>query len=62
MDYKGDLKVVTMNYSVDTHLHIEPGDRIAQFIMTRFVTAELEEVVDIDATERGQGGFGSTGH
>ena len=62
LDYRGNLKVVIMNHSVDTHLHMDPGDRIAQFIMTRFQTTELEEVVDVDATERGQSYFGSTGH
>ena len=51
-----------MNYSVDTHLHIKPGDWIAQFKMTRFETPELVEVVvDVKATDRGHGGFGSTG-
>ena len=62
LDYRGNLKVVITNHSVDTHLHIEPRDLIAQFIMTRFETPELEEVVDVDATERGQEGFGSTDH
>ena len=51
LDHRGNLKVVIMNHSVDTHLHIDPGDRIAQFIMRRFQTPELEEVVDVDATE-----------
>ena len=62
LDYRGNLKVVIMNHSVETHLHIEPGDRIAQFIMSRFETHEFVEVVDVDATERGHGGLGSTGH
>lgn len=62
LDYRGNLKVVIMNHSVDTHLHIKPGDPITQFIMTRFKTPELEEVVVVDSTERGQGSFGSTGH
>ena len=62
LDYRANLKVVIMNHSVDNHLHIESGDRIAQFIIKRFKTSELEEVVDVDATERDQGGFGSTGH
>ena len=38
LDYRGNLKVVIMNHNVDTHLHMEPGDRIAQFIMMRFET------------------------
>ena len=44
LDYRGNLKVVIMNRSVDAHLHTEPGDLITQFIMTRFKTPELEEV------------------
>ena len=51
LDYRGNLKVVVMNHSIDTHLHIESGDRITQFIMTRFETPELVKVVDFDATE-----------
>ena len=62
LDYRGNSKVVIMNHNDDTLLHIEPGDRIAQFIMTRFKTSKLKEVVDVDATERGHEGFGSTGH
>ena len=62
LDYIGNLKVVIMNHSVDTHLHMKRGDRIAQFIMTRFETPEFEEIVDVDATERGNGRFGSTDH
>ena len=38
LDYRGNLKVLIVNHNVDIHLHIEPGDRIAQFIMTRFKT------------------------
>ena len=60
LDYRGNLKVVITNHSVDTHLHIERGDQIAQFLMTRFETPELEEIVDDDATEQGHGEFGST--
>ena len=62
LDYRGNLKVLIVNHNVDTHLHIEPGDRIAQFIMTKFKTPKLVEVVDVDAIEQGHGGFGSTGH
>ena len=45
IDYRGTLKVVIMNQSTVTHLHIELGDRIAQFIMMRFKTPELVKVV-----------------
>ena len=45
IDYRGTLKVVIMNQSTVTHLHIELGDRIAQFIMMRIKTPELVKVV-----------------
>ena len=57
LDYRGNVKVVIMNHSTDNHLHIEPGDRIAQFILTRFETLEVAEVIDVDATSRGDKGF-----
>ena len=46
LDYRGNVKVVIMNHSTDNHLHIEPGDWIAQFILMRFETPEFEEVID----------------
>ena len=45
MDYRGTLKVVITNQSTVTHLHIELGYWIAQFIMMRFKTPELVKVV-----------------
>ena len=52
LEYKGNLKVVIMNQSTVTHLHIECWDRITQFIMTKFETHELVEVVEVDANDR----------
>jgi dUTP pyrophosphatase len=40
---------------------VAKGDRIAQLILERIVTPVVEEVEDLDATARGEGGFGSTG-
>lgn len=40
---------------------IEPNERIAQMVITPFIQCEYEEVDDLDNTERGAGGFGSTG-
>ena len=45
LDYRGNVKVVIMNHSTDNHLHIEPGGRIAQFILTRLETPEVVEVI-----------------
>jgi len=40
---------------------VNAGDRIAQLVLTKITTPPVEEVDDLDATERNQGGFGSTG-
>ena len=45
----------------DTDYVIHDGDRIAQIVITPYLTAQFEEAEDLDGTERGCGGFGSTG-
>ena len=45
----------------DAAFEVKQGDRIAQFICEKIVYPELVEVEDLDQTERGEGGFGSTG-
>nr|XP_014099033.2 deoxyuridine 5'-triphosphate nucleotidohydrolase isoform X1 [Bactrocera oleae] len=59
-DYRGNLGVVLFNHS-DEDFEVKRGDRIAQFICERIFYPELEEVDKLDETERGAGGFGSTG-
>lgn len=59
-DYRGNLGVVLFNHS-DTEFKVTRGDRIAQFICERIFYPELEEVGSLTDTERGSGGFGSTG-
>lgn len=59
-DYTGEIKVALCNIS-DTDYVINPGDRIAQMVIMPYAAAELEEVDCLDETERGNGGFGSTG-
>lgn len=59
-DYRGELKVILWNAG-DAVFRIERGDRIAQLVVTRFERVALEEVTRLDDTERGAGGFGSTG-
>ena len=51
-----------MNHSKENHLHIKPGDKIGQFVLTRYETPEVVEVSDLDSTERGDKGFCSSGH
>lgn len=59
-DYRGPIGVILFNHS-DLDFEVKAGDRIAQMILERIVTPEVIEVVDLDATARGDGGFGSTG-
>ncbi|KAG8097750.1 hypothetical protein GUJ93_ZPchr0013g33763 [Zizania palustris] len=59
-DYRGPVGVILFNHS-DVDFVVKPGDRIAQMIIELIVTPEVAEVDDLDATVRGEGGFGSTG-
>lgn len=59
-DYRGPLGVVLFNHGADD-FHIKPGDRIAQLILEQISNPPVVEVDDLDATDRGAGGFGSTG-
>ena len=59
-DYRGEIKVILVNLS-DTPFEIVPGERIAQMVIARHEQVEWEQVDALDATERGAGGFGSTG-
>lgn len=59
-DYRGPVGIILFNHS-DEDFEVKKGDRIAQLIMERIMTPDAVEVEDLDATARGEGGFGSTG-
>ena len=59
-DYRGEVKVILVNLSNDVFV-INPGERIAQMVVARYEKVDWEEVDILDETERGEGGFGSTG-
>ena len=59
-DYRGEVKVILANLS-DTPFTIEPGERIAQLVVARHERVEWVESEALSDTERGAGGFGSTG-
>ena len=60
MDYRGEICVILMNHSNENYV-INPGDKIAQAVFHKYERIEWEEVDTLDATERGEGGFGHTG-
>lgn len=59
-DYRGEIKVILVNLSNEPFT-VNPGERIAQMVMARYEKVEWDEVEVLDETERGEGGFGSTG-
>lgn len=59
-DYRGEVGVILVNLSNEP-VSIAPGERIAQLVLARYEAIEWQEVSDLDETERGSGGFGSTG-
>ena len=58
--YRGEYKVILLNAS-KSPFQINKGDKIAQLLITPVEHATIEEVVDLEFSERGEGGFGSTG-
>ena len=59
-DYRGEIKVILVNLS-NANVSIQDGDRIAQLVIARHEQASWLEVEVLDETQRGAGGFGSTG-
>jgi len=59
-DYRGNVMVLLFNFG-DAAFNVARGDRIAQLVLEKICMAELEELPTLDDTERGDGGFGSTG-
>lgn len=59
-DYRGEIKVILVNLS-NTPYELKPGERVAQLVVSQFTRVEWEPVEKLGETERGAGGFGSTG-
>ena len=59
-DYRGEIKVILVNLS-DTEFTVQPGERIAQLVLARHERADWQSVEVLSDTDRGTGGFGSTG-
>lgn len=59
-DYRGELKVLLVNFS-NTDFVINAGERVAQMVIARYEKVDFEQVIELDDTERGAGGYGHTG-
>ena len=59
--YRGELKIIVINLDPEEILDIERGDRIAQLVILPVPAVVYQEVAELPASERGEGGFGSTG-
>ncbi|HEV2727331.1 MAG TPA: dUTP diphosphatase, partial [Solirubrobacterales bacterium] len=59
--YRGELRVLLLNTDPAETFRVEPGDRIAQLVLTPIVTPEVVETSALNESARGQGGFGSSG-
>lgn len=59
-DYRGEIKVILINHGAEDFT-INRGDRIAQMVIAPVLQAQISEVTELSDTDRGSGGFGSTG-
>lgn len=59
-DYRGEIGLIVINHGAEP-FRIAPGDRLAQLVIAPVTQAELVEVAQLGETDRGSGGFGSTG-
>ena len=59
-DYRGEIKVILINLSKEKFV-VNPGETIAQMVIAKYEQIEWREVDELGASERGEGGFGSTG-
>lgn len=60
-DYRGEVKAIVINHDLVAPLHVNKGDKIAQLLFVKAEEVEFEEVEVLTSTQRGVGGFGSTG-
>lgn len=59
-DYRGEIKVALLNHGKEPQM-LEKGERIAQMVVAPYLSVTYEETDELSDTERGEGGFGSTG-
>jgi dUTP pyrophosphatase len=59
--YRGELEVLLLNTDADTPVHLDAGDRIAQLVVVPVPAVPVEETDELETSDRGAGGFGSSG-
>lgn len=59
--YRGEIKVILINFDPDIMFEIKRGDKIAQFVVQKVESVVFKQVDELSETKRGDGGFGSTG-
>ncbi|GGH70346.1 deoxyuridine 5'-triphosphate nucleotidohydrolase [Phaeocystidibacter marisrubri] len=59
-DYRGEIGVILINHGVEP-FEITDGERVAQMVIAKYESIQWNEVDELDASDRGEGGFGSTG-
>jgi len=59
-DYRGEIKIILINFGKEDFV-IQPGERIAQLVLSKVYKAEMKEESDLSGSKRGEGGFGHTG-
>ena len=59
--YRGEIKVIVVNLDPNEKIEIARGDKIAQLVIQPVTTVHIQELDELPASERGEGGFGSTG-
>ena len=59
--YRGEIRVLLLNTDAQATFEVSPGDRIAQLVVIRVETPQVEQLEGLAASERGAGGFGSSG-
>lgn len=60
-NYRGEIKVIAINLDPENEIIIRPGDRIAQLVVMNVESISFIQNVSLDVSERGEGGFGSSG-
>ena len=60
-DYTGEVVVLLVNHSMTAPFAVSKGDRVAQLVLEKIASPVVTEVLELDGTARGVGGFGSTG-